>query len=86
MAVTQHLAGSGCENCHGPGSEHVRLERLELLDDMADAGELLNARQTLQLSIAMAKEHQCTTCHDLDNSPDFYDEGAFEKYWDQIKH
>jgi hypothetical protein len=86
MRATQHLAGSGCENCHGPGSEHVRLERLELLDDMADAGELLNARQALQLSIAMAKKQQCTTCHDLDNSPDFHDEGAFEKYWDQIKH
>jgi len=77
MAVTQHLAGSGCENCHGPGSDHVRLERLELLDDVADAGELLNARQAVQLSIATAKEHQCTTCHDLDNSPDFHDEGAF---------
>ncbi|MBT3889503.1 MAG: hypothetical protein HOF72_02665, partial [Planctomycetaceae bacterium] len=52
----------------------------------ADAGELLSARQALRLSIAAAKEHQCTTCHDLDNSPDFHDEGAFEKYWDQIKH
>ena len=83
MAATEHLAGSGCENCHGPSSEHVRLE---LLNDVADAGELLNARQTLQLSIATAKEHQCITCHDLDNSPDFHDEGAFEEYWDQIKH
>jgi hypothetical protein len=83
MVATRHLAGSGCENCHGPGSEHVRLE---LLDDVADAGELLKARQALQLSIATAQEHQCKTCHDLDNSPDFHDEGAFKKYWDQIEH
>ena len=86
MAATQHLAGSGCENCHGPGSAHVRLERLELLDEVANADELLKARQALGLSLAAAKEHQCTTCHDLDNSPDFHDEGAFEKYWDQIQH
>ena len=33
-----------------------------------------------------AKEH-CMTCHDLDNSPDFHDEDAFEDiYWPQVEH
>ena len=28
----------------------------------------------------------CLQCHDLDNSPDFHLEGAFEKYWERVKH
>jgi hypothetical protein len=31
-------------------------------------------------------EQKCLECHDLDNSPDFQEEGAFEKYWAKVKH
>jgi hypothetical protein len=39
----------------------------------------------MRLTLANAQE-KCLECHDIDNSPDFHKEGAFEKYWEQVKH
>jgi len=25
-------------------------------------------------------------CHDIDNSPDFHKEGAFDDYWAEVEH
>jgi len=69
------LHGNGCENCHGPGSVHIDAEngvipaKDEYLEDM-------------RLTLEEAKETQCFTCHDIDNSPDF----KFDEYWEKIKH
>ena len=79
---TPLMTGSGCENCHGPGSAHVAAEEGEgnPTPDM-----LKSLREAMRLPLAQA-EKKCQECHDQDNSPDFHDVGAFEKYWEQIEH
>jgi len=73
----------GCENCHGPGSQHVEAENgdVDVTDQEIDA-----RRAGMRLPLKQARDESCMACHDLDNSPDFHEEGAFEKYWDKVKH
>ena len=40
----------------------------------------------MYLSVSEAKLNSCKECHDLDNSPDFLKEGAFDDYWSQVQH
>ena len=79
---TPHLLGNQCENCHGPASEHVKLET----DWKAAGGPLSDAlttsRNSLHITKAQAEKKLCFTCHDHDNSPHF----KFEDYWPQIEH
>lgn len=82
LEKTPHLLGSGCENCHGPGSAHVAAEEGDV---EATPDRLKELRQEMVLPLAKA-EAKCMECHDLDNSPDFHATGAFEKYWDRVKH
>ncbi len=67
------MAGSQCENCHGPGSRHIELVEA---DDLAAAG------REVRVTLEQAKKGMCEKCHDLDNSPNF----DFDKYWERIKH
>lgn len=83
LNTTPHLTGNGCENCHGPGSDHFRVENA-LLENTADVIE--EFRSAMRLSLEDAKQSTCFECHDLDNSPDFHDEGAFDEYWQRIVH
>lgn len=79
LKASEHLLGNGCENCHGPGSGHVEAEK-------GSGGELQSKlRAEMRLPLERAKE-RCMECHDLDNDPNFLHEGAFEKYWERIKH
>jgi len=92
LTETPHMTQNGCENCHGPGADHVKVESGEV--DATD-----QQKETLRAALRMKiianegnKDGQsfeegqvvknCMRCHDLDNSPDF----DFQKYWSAIKH
>jgi hypothetical protein len=82
LEQSSHLTGSGCENCHGPGSQHVAAES----GDIESTKEEMDAfRVQMRLTLERAQD-KCLECHDIDNSPDFHKEGAFEAYWDKVKH
>ncbi len=77
------LQGQQCENCHGPGSEHVRLEQaFQKKPDETKRDQLNAGRRQMVLMKSAAEAHLCRQCHDLENSPKF----NFDKYWEEIKH
>lgn len=82
LADSAHLMGNGCENCHGPGAKHSAAER-EGSGVATDQRDLL--RMAMRLPLEKAKD-TCLQCHDLDNSPDFHKDGAFEDYWAEVEH
>lgn len=82
LEASSHLTGNGCENCHGPGAKHAAAEQ-EGADVTAEQRDAL--RMAMRLPLEKARD-QCLQCHDLDNSPDFHKEGAFEDYWAEIEH
>lgn len=68
----QLLAGSQCENCHGPGSRH-----LELVESGSD-----DPGKVMRVTLKQARNGTCEKCHDADNSPEF----DFDTYWEKVKH
>jgi len=79
---TPEMSHVSCENCHGPGSAHVDAE-----NGVGDFGDdqIEELRQEMILPLDEARD-TCLQCHDLDNSPDFHVEGAFDEYWSQVEH
>ena len=80
LKKTPLVTGSGCENCHGPGSKHVAAESND-----ADAATRKRFQLSMRLPLKQA-ERKCMECHDLDNSPDFHVKGAFQRFWKKIAH
>lgn len=82
METTPHLAGNQCENCHGPASRHVALEREWVESDAEETEEMLRVRQQLHLEVDVARGNLCIQCHDIDNSPAFdTDAKPFDTFW-----
>lgn len=80
LAATPQLAGNQCENCHGPGADHVAAEegRNRLRKEAA--------REKMKLTAAYALENVCSKCHDHDNSPEFNEQTFETHYWPKIEH
>lgn len=69
------LEGSGCENCHGPGSQHIEI--------MENGGNEELAGKMMRMTLKQANSIEgCYKCHDNDNSPNF----SFKDYWPKIAH
>jgi hypothetical protein len=82
LEKTPHLVANGCENCHGPGAAHVAAESG---DTVVSPEILARLREEMRLPLDAA-EDKCKECHDIDNSPNFHKENAFQEYWEQVKH
>lgn len=67
--TTPFLGGVGCESCHGPGSLHVAEPWKK--EHFAEGGP---NRRHPQIK-------GCMTCHDVENSPGFY-----EQYAERVTH
>lgn len=52
---TPHLAGVGCERCHGPGSDHITT----------------GGKKKMGIHAGTEPSRLCTQCHDFEQSPDF---------------
>jgi hypothetical protein len=83
LEKSKHLHGVGCENCHGPGKAHTDAENgeIDLTDEQID-----QLRLQMRLKLGPEAHEKCLECHDLDNSPDFHLDGAFEEYWEEVAH
>ena len=81
LKSTPLLTGNGCENCHGPGADHVAAESGD------DEEKQTRFRTAMQLSLKDKDDEEgvrrsCMECHDIDNSPDF----DFKEYWPKVAH
>ena len=80
---TPHLENVGCENCHGPGSLHVKEpDRKDLFAPWRSTPASVDAG-TMWRDFGRAG---CAVCHDLENSHGFNETDGYEKYRPQVDH
>lgn len=92
LTETPNMTQNGCENCHGPAADHVKVESGEV-DATDQQKEALRAALRMKIIADEGNKDgqnfeegqvvkNCMRCHDIDNSPDF----DFQKYWPSVKH
>jgi hypothetical protein len=75
---TAHLGGNGCENCHGPGSEHVKT----YLNPNATDEDRSRVRRMMRTKPQSKDTNLCERCHDHENDPGF----EFDERWAEVEH
>jgi hypothetical protein len=88
LEKTPQLAGNGCENCHGPGANHVAAESGAKKFTQVEQD---NFRRQMRLSLKTEDGRRkvidiCLKCHDIDNSLEFKGGEAFDTYWPKVEH
>ena len=80
-AATPKLTNVGCEDCHGPGENHVKAETNGTPQQQAGFRQSVRITEEEAANPNSPKQN-CWSCHDLDNSPEF----KFPLYFPFIKH
>ncbi len=76
--ATKHLFGNGCENCHGPASEHVAVYR----NLQSTKEEQKRANRRVHRDPQTDEKHVCARCHDFENDPGF----KLDERWPEVEH
>lgn len=79
---TPHLAGVGCESCHGPGSAHVSNPQAEKYRMLMSPWKTKADDRLPDKGVLTRIDAVCQKCHDTDNDPHF----RFEQYWPKVNH
>jgi hypothetical protein len=92
LEETPAMMQNGCENCHGPGGDHVKAEsgEVEVTPQQRDALRAAMRMKIIENEGNNGEKQQvlgkvvdrCLQCHDDDNSPDF----DFQEYWPHVEH
>jgi hypothetical protein len=79
-AASAHLTDVGCENCHGPGSLHVKEPARK--DLFGPAGAKWSDERMWRAPDA----DRCRTCHDIENSHGFNQPDGYRTYLEVVDH